>query len=80
MHLQYVANVKNNSYWQEITKQFTVEKLRSTKVIAFREIKCGKYFRILANVFVGSKNLGEVLINAGHARFYNGGKRGLWCN
>ena len=50
MHLQYVANVKNNSYWQEITKQFTVEKLRSTKVIAFREIKCGKYFRILANV------------------------------
>ena len=61
-------------------KQFTVEKLRNAKVIELRNIKRGKYFRILAQVFVDEKNLGKLLIKAGHARPYDGGARLGWCN
>ena len=60
-------------------KQFTVEALRTAKVIELRNIKRGKYFRILADVFVDGKNLSASLMKAGHARAYDGGKRGAWC-
>jgi len=60
-------------------KQFTVAALRSGKVIELRNIKRGKYFRILANVYIDGKNLSNKLIRAGHGRFYSGGKRAGWC-
>jgi micrococcal nuclease len=60
-------------------KQFTVQALRSAKVIELRDIKRGKYFRLLANVFVDGKNLAKELIKAGHGRAYDGGKRSGWC-
>ena len=62
-----------------IAKQFTVEALRSAKVIELKNMEHGKYFRILADVFVDGKNLGDALISASHARLYDGGKRGGWC-
>jgi len=61
-------------------KQFTVHALRSAKVIELRDIKRGKYFRLLADVYIDGKSLSNQLIKAGHARVYNGGKRGGWCN
>ena len=39
----------------------------------------GKYFRILADVYIDGKNLADDLIKAGHARSYDGGKRLGWC-
>ena len=60
-------------------KQFTVDALRSAKVIELKNMERGKYFRILANVYVDSKNLADALISAGHARPYDGGTRGGWC-
>ena len=60
-------------------KQFTVQALRSAKIIELRNIQRGKYFRILANVYVDDKNLADSLIKAGHARVYDGGKRLGWC-
>lgn len=60
-------------------KQFTVEVLRKAKIIELKNIKRGKYFRILAYVFVDNKDLGKLLINEGHARIYDGGKRMGWC-
>ena len=45
-------------------KQFTVEKLRGAKKIELRNMKRGKYFRILADVYVDDKNLGDMLIKA----------------
>ena len=60
-------------------KQFTVEALRSAKKIELRNIQRGKYFRILANVFVDGKNLAQALINARLAREYHGGTRKGWC-
>jgi len=60
-------------------KQFTVEALRSAKKIELRNIQRGKYFRILANVYVDGKDLAQSLINARLARVYNGGTRKGWC-
>ena len=61
-------------------KQFTVQVLRSAKTIELRNMRRGKYFRILANVYVDGKNLADGLIRSGHARVYDGGKRLGWCN
>ena len=49
-------------------KQFTVQALRSAKTIELRNIERGKYFRILADVYVDGQNLAGSLIKAGHAR------------
>ena len=60
-------------------KQYTVKALRTAKMIELKDIQRGKYFRILAHVYVDGKSLGNELIKAGHARVYDGGKRGGWC-
>ena len=62
------------------TKQFTVNALRGAKVIELKNMKRGKYFRIIADVFVDGKNLAKSLIMNSHARLYDGGKDGSWCN
>ncbi len=61
-------------------KQFTVEHLRSAKVVELRNKQRGKYFRILAAVYVDGENLANLLIKYGHGRAYNGGKRWGWCD
>ena len=60
-------------------KQFTVQAIRSAKTIELRNIQRGKYFRILANVYLDGNNLANSLIQSGHARAYDGGKRLGWC-
>ncbi len=59
-------------------KQFTVEKLRNANTIELRNVKRGKYFRLLADVYIDSINLADLLIKAGHARKYDGGARQGW--
>ena len=61
-------------------KQFTVQALRSAETIELRNTQRGKYFRILADVYIDGKNLADSLIKAGHARGYDGGKRLSWCD
>ena len=60
-------------------KQFTVQALRSAHSIELRNIKRGKYFRILADVYIDGENLAQALISARHARVYDGGTRASWC-
>lgn len=60
-------------------KQFTVAMLRGAKDIELRNIQRGKYFRLLADVYVDGRNLTAALIDAGHARPYDGGAREGWC-
>ena len=60
-------------------KQYTVQALRSAKTIELRNIQRGKYFRILADVYVDGVSLADSLIKSGHARAYDGGKRLGWC-
>jgi endonuclease YncB( thermonuclease family) len=61
-------------------KQFTVAQLRQGKVIELRNMKRGKYFRILADVYIDDVNLADQLIAAGLARPYDGSKRLSWCD
>lgn len=63
-----------------LAKQFTVGKLRNANRIELRNMQRGKYFRILADVYVDGQNLTELLIKAKHARPYAGGKRKGWCD
>jgi len=63
-----------------LAKKFTVNFLREGSYIELRNMQRGKYFRILAEVYVDGFNLAEALIKAKHARPYTGGKRKGWCN
>lgn len=61
-------------------KQFTVAHLRAAKTIELRNMKRGKYFRIVADVYVDGKNLGKMLIDQGLAVVYDGGHKAKdWC-
>jgi endonuclease YncB( thermonuclease family) len=59
-------------------KQFAVGKLRAAKIVELRSIKRGKYFRIVADVYLDGRSLGLQLLKAGLAREYNK-KRRSWC-
>uniref|UniRef100_UPI002147E37C thermonuclease family protein n=1 Tax=Endozoicomonas sp. ONNA1 TaxID=2828740 RepID=UPI002147E37C len=60
-------------------RDFVYEKLSTAQRVELREIKRGKYFRLIAYVYIDGKDLSEMLINAGLARVYNGGSRRGWC-
>lgn len=59
-------------------RQFALTRLKNGKVIVLKNIKRGKYFRIVAQVFIDGKNLGRELIDAGLAKRYDGGKKAKW--
>jgi micrococcal nuclease len=61
-------------------KQHTVAMLRGARSIELRNIRRGKYFRLLADVYTDGKNLAQSLIQAGLARPYHGGRRKGWCD
>lgn len=60
-------------------KQHTVAILREAKQIELRDIQRGKYFRLLAFVFVDGQSLGDLLIREGLAVAYDGGTKRNWC-
>lgn len=59
-------------------KQYTVQRLREGAEIVLRNMQRGKYFRIVADVYVDGSSLGEELITAGLAKPYDGGKKPKW--
>lgn len=61
-------------------KELTSSLLNNAKLIELRNIKRGKYFRIVADVFIDNKNLSELLIKNNLAVAYDGGtKIKNWC-
>ena len=60
-------------------KNFTKAMLSTGKVITLKNIKRGKYFRIVAEVYVDKKSLSKALIKEGLAVSYDGGKKHQWC-
>lgn len=61
-------------------KQITVAALRNGKKIELRNMKRGKYFRIVADVYIDGESLTTKLINSGLAVKYDGGtKTKDWC-
>ena len=76
----------------EIRGQCEAEKMRARKARDFaarllskagrselRNIERGKYFRLVADVWVDGRNLATALIEAGLGRHYDGGRREGWC-
>jgi micrococcal nuclease len=55
--------------------------LKNAKRIDLRNLKRGKYFRVVADVMVDGKSLTEFLLKNGHAYSYDGGKKKKmdWC-
>lgn len=64
----------------QLARQYTVSMLQNAKVIELRNVRRGKYFRLLAEVYVDGDNLSSMLINKGLAREYHGGRRSGWCS
>ena len=62
-----------------LAKQFTVERLRAANSVVLKNIKRGKYFRLIADVYVDGVSLGEQLIKQGHAVKYIGKAKRTWC-
>ena len=61
-------------------KQYTVTALRNARTIELRNMRRGKYFRIVADVYADGKSVGEGLVREGLAVFYDGGKKVKdWC-
>ncbi len=56
-------------------KAFTKEFLDGAKKIELRNVKRGKYFRIVADVYVDEKNLGMKLVQKKLARPWSKGKK-----
>ena len=55
--------------------------LKEAETITLRNMKRGKYFRIAADVIVDGESLADILIEAGMAIKYNGGKKTYeWCD
>ena len=54
--------------------------LKDAEQIALKNMERGKYFRITAYVIVDGENLADMLIEAGMAIRYDGGKKiHKWC-
>ena len=60
-------------------KQFAVEALRSAQVVELRNMKRGKYFRIVADVYFDGSDLGKNLMKNQLARAYIKVKKSIWC-
>ena len=66
--------------WALRAKQFAVEKLRHARKIVLKNMHRGKYFRIIADVYVDGVNLGGEMIRRGLAVEYHGGHKKMdWC-
>lgn len=59
---------------------YLVERLRGAETIELRQIERGSFFRIIAEVWADGENVGQEMIEAGHALPYQEGQGGkAWC-
>jgi micrococcal nuclease len=59
-------------------KELTERSLKTAKKIELKNMKRGKYFRIIANVEVDGVDLGDLLVKKGLAKVYDGGSKPAW--
>ena len=61
-------------------REKVTELFNNAKVIALKDLERGKYFRVLATVYVDGEPLGTLLIDNDLAVPYDGGTRYNWCD
>ena len=59
-------------------RDFVKDRFKNAKKIELRNMRRGKYFRILADVYVDGVSIGGLLIKEGLARPYFGGTKEAW--
>ena len=60
-------------------RDFARNKLSNAVEILLNDLQRGKYFRIVAKVYIDGVSLEEELLQNGLAYQYNGGKKSNWC-
>ena len=60
-------------------RDFVRNKLFNANEIKLNEIQRGKYFRVVAKVFIDEVSLEQELLDNGLAYKYSGGKKSSWC-
>ena len=60
-------------------RDFVRSKLLNATEIKLNDLQRGKYFRIVAKVYIDGVSLEEELLQNGLAYQYNGGKKSNWC-
>ncbi|WP_062359651.1 thermonuclease family protein [Vreelandella aquamarina] len=59
---------------------YLVERLRGAETVELRQIERGSFFRIIAEVWADDENVGQEMLEAGHALPYVAGQSGqAWC-
>ena len=67
-------------YNAEQARDMVTDILKDAEQITLKNMERGKYFRIAADVIVDGENLADILIEAGMAVRYDGGKKThKWC-
>ena len=67
-------------YNAEQARDMVTDILKDAERIDLKNMGRGKYFRIVADVYVDGENLAEALIDSGMAVRYDGGKKNFrWC-
>lgn len=61
-------------------KDLVIQTLAGAEVIELRNLDRGKYFRVVADVYVDGVNISETVLAAGLAHEYDGGTKQGWCN
>ena len=71
---------QQEKYSAEQARELVTDILKDAESIELKNIERGKYFRIVADVFVDGESLADELIEAGMAVPYDGGtKTQNWC-
>ena len=60
-------------------QRMTEARLRHADSVVLTALERGKYFRLIANVWVDGESLAQTLIDNGLARIYDGTRRRPWC-
>ncbi|HBF06990.1 MAG TPA: nuclease [Gammaproteobacteria bacterium] len=60
-------------------RDYVRQRLANADHIRLENIETGKYFRLVADVYVDGHNLAETLVQLHYARPYDGGQRKGWC-
>ena len=61
-------------------RDFVRNKLDNAKEIKLTKLQRGKYFRVVADVYVDGVSLEQELLENELAYKYSGGKKSSWCN
>ena len=72
---------EEEKYEAQQARNMVADILKDAENITLKNMKRGKYFRIAADIMIHGESLADMLIEAGVAVHYNGGKKThKWCD